>query len=210
MLVVNMNKYSKNLKYFALAIFFLVGCSDNQSAKNANLNDKKKNIVRTALSDSLRKGNAMEKNSDANNAIDSGEQWLKHIFQCKNKSGFCFYLAKEKQFCTPQFYDFMSDSEELFGASNLSEAEYPGTLKKYKEKWEKTYPLRKDTEPFLFGRGNDDMENIKEVKISKISALNYLVFVDFGEDVKTESKIKLVVKEKDFKIDYCETVFLNP
>lgn len=210
MWAVNMNKYSKNINYFALAISFLVGCSGNQSAKNANINNEKQNNVKTALNDSLTKGNAMGKTSDANTAIDSGEQWLKNIFQCKNTSGFCFYLAKEKQFCTPRFYDFMTDSEELFGASNLSEAEYPETLKKYKEKWGKTYPLRTDTEPFLFGRGNDDMENIKEVKISKISVLNYLVFVDFGEDIKTESKIKLVENDKDFKIDYCETVFLNP
>ncbi len=208
MWAVNMNKYSKNLNYFVLALSFLLGCSGNQSAKNVTTNDEEKNNLKTELTDSLSKANSTSKISDANNAIDSDELWLKNIFQCENNSGFCFYLAKEKQFCTPRFYDFMTDSEELFGTSNLTEAEYPKTLEKYQEKWGKTYPLRKDTEPFLFGRGNDDMENIKKVKITKISTLNYLVFVDFGEDIKTESKVKLIEKDKDFEIDYCETVFL--
>ncbi|MEO5911570.1 MAG: hypothetical protein ABIP95_11825 [Pelobium sp.] len=203
-----MNKYLKNLSYFALALSFLVGCSGNQSAKNIVTNNEKQNNDKTEFNDSLSKGNVIAKTNDGNNAIDSGALWLKNIFQCKNTAGFCFYLAKEKQLCTPRFYDFMTDSEELFGASNLTEEDYPETLKIYKEKWGKIYPLRTETEPFLFGRGNDDMENIKEVKISKISDLNYLVFVDFGEDIKTNSKVKLTKKDKDFKIDYCETTFL--
>ena len=140
---------------------------------------------------------------------DKAQKWLYSVFKCNNSEQYCFYLENEKEICTKRFYDFMSDSEEIYGASNLTVEELPSTLQKYTEKWSEIYTLRNenDGETWLFGRGNDDMENIKQVKISKISDLNYDVYVDYGNEIKTKSKVKLIEQNNSYKIDYCETKF---
>ena len=142
---------------------------------------------------------------------DKQKKWIKNIFKCKNSNKFCFYLEKEKEICTKEFYEFMIDSEELYGASNLTEDELPNALQKYKTKWSKIYKLRNENsgEPWLFGRGQDDMENIQEVMINKISELKYSVDIDFGENIKTKNVITLVPNNENYKIDYCETEFIE-
>lgn len=141
---------------------------------------------------------------------DSGTVWLGRIFKCKNEKAYCFYLEKEKNVCTKRFYHFMEDSEEIFGASNLTDTQYAAALKRYKKKWSKIYPLRTQEEAWLFGRGNDDMEDIKEVRINKTDINKYNVYVDFGfAHPKTESQVVLVPTKHNFKIDYCETRFLD-
>lgn len=209
MLAVNMNKLLRKNIYFLTFIFCGMACSCHQATNNDVQGHH--GSVKKSDNNASKPVNTTQllKDTIANKKIDNGEQWLKRLFKCKNGNKYCFYLATEEEVCTQRFYQFMTDSEELFGASNLSEDEYPNAVKKYKQKWAKIYPLRTETEPWLFGRGQDDMENIVDVKISKISDLNYLVIVDFGEDLKTKSKVTLVEKAKDFKIDYCETVFLN-
>ncbi|MRX76563.1 hypothetical protein GJU39_10710 [Pedobacter petrophilus] len=200
-----MNKLAVKNIYLLFTLIIMIVCSCNQ----ANNNDKKTLIKQKNSVEKPATTNQNLNTKRSTEEIDDGEQWLKNLFKCKNGNKYCFYLATEDEVCTKRFYQFMIDSEELFGASNLTEEEYPNAVKKYKEKWEKIYPLRTETEPWLFGRGQDDMENIIDVKVSKISDLNYFVIVDFGEDMKTKSKVTLVKNQDDFKIDYSETVFLN-
>lgn len=151
-----------------------------------------------------------EKKINKNQAQDLGKIWLQDLFKCDNSSGFCWFQEDEKDLCTERFYQFMIDSEEIFGASNLTDEERAEAERKYKENWSKIYPLRNGTHTWLFGRGNGDIDVLKEVKIKKIEELKYEVFVDFGEgNYKTKSVVKLVPSGKNFKIDFCETVFLN-
>ena len=152
-----------------------------------------------------------EKSPFAENSKNKDEEkkWLEQVFKCKNGKGFCFYLAQEEKITTPLFYQFMLDSEQIFGASSLTEKEIPTAIKKYKEKWFKIYPLRKEMEPWLFGRGQDDMENIQNVKIEKISDLKYRVFVQYDESFKTLNEVILVPNKNKFLIDYCSTEFLE-
>lgn len=156
---------------------------------------------------------SQEKNESENitQKTDKAEDWLKNIFKCENRNGYCFYLDREKQICTKRFYEFMLDSEELFGASNLTETEYPNALSKYQKKWSKIYPLRnkKSGSAWLFGRGQDDKENIQDVKISKISNLKYSVFVDYGEGLKTQNEVILIIENNEYKIDFCNTEFIE-
>lgn len=143
--------------------------------------------------------------------IDSAEYWLKNVFKCEKGNGYCFYLDKEKQICTKRFYEFMIESEELFGASNLTEDEYPSALNNYQKKWLKIYPLRNIDigSSWLFGRGQDDIENIRDVTITKLSNLKYDVFVDYGEGLKTQNKVYLILKNNIYKIDFCSTKFID-
>jgi hypothetical protein len=194
----------KRLIAFGLIFTFLISCNQKKESQKEVLNSK--NLIEENKSkiSSNDKGEPLE-----NNESDKPKEWIKNIFKCKNSNKICFYLEKEKEVCTKQFYEFMIDSEELYGASNLTEEEYPNALKKYKEKWMKIYPLRKDMETWLFGRGQDDMENIQEVLIKKVSELKYVVDIDFGENIKTKSIIKLVLNNENYKIDYCETKFIE-
>ena len=61
------------------------------------------------------------------------EEWISSIFECKNGNKYCFYLEKENQICTERFLEFLSDANEIYGPSNLTEEEYPIAEKKYKE-----------------------------------------------------------------------------
>lgn len=139
---------------------------------------------------------------------DLGEDWLKNIFKCKSSKGFCYDVDKENKICTKRFMNFLIDSNEIYGASNLTDEEFPAAEKKYKEKWSKIYPLYSD-EMWLFGRGNDDADNIKQVKINKISPLKYSVFIDFGDGIKSKNIVTLVRENNTFKIDYCETKIIT-
>lgn len=137
------------------------------------------------------------------------EEWLRDIFVCKNNSStYCYYLEKEQDLCTDRFNDFLSDANEIYGPSSLTDDEYPIAKKKYEEKWSSIYPLNTQ-EMWLFGRGNDDNESIKNVEINKISDLKYSVYIDYGENIKTENEVTLVADADSYKIDYCKTKFVE-
>ncbi len=189
----------KGSLYTFLFVFLACSCKQNNApVASANAQSVKFNIPDSSKTDV------------ASDTTDLGAIWLKSIFQCKDASTYCFYLGKEKKLCTRRFYHFMEDSEAIFGASNLTDKEYDSAVKKYKAKWTKIYPLRDGQEPWLFGRGNDDAESIKEVRVKKISGEKYYVYVDFGfANPKTESEVTLVPFEKKYKIDYCQTKFLD-
>ncbi|WP_134386447.1 hypothetical protein [Flavobacterium psychrophilum] len=190
----------------SLIFTFLISCNQKGETQKELFNTK--NLIKK---DSSKVSSNPTEEKIENNDFDKPKEWLKNIFKCKNSDNNCFYLEKEKQVCTKKFYEFMIDSEELYGASNLTEEEYPNALKKYKKKWSGIYTLRDENtgEAWLFGRGQDDMENIKVVEIKKISDFNYSVFIDFGNNLKTQSMLIIVAENNEYKIDYCKTEFIE-
>jgi len=138
------------------------------------------------------------------------ESWLEGIFQCEGFSTgkYCYYLDKEDALCTPRFRAFLQDANEIYGPSNLSDEELPMAEAAYKAKWRKIYPLYTQ-ETWLFGRGNDDALDIQDVKIEKVSDSKFIVFVDYGHDVRTKNEVQLVHNGESYKIDYCKTTFLH-
>lgn len=138
---------------------------------------------------------------------DKAKEWLESIFKCKDTTTFCYYLDKEDTICTKRYMEFLVDSNEIYGASNLTEKEVPEAERKYKEKWSKIYPLYSG-ETWLFGRGNDDSETIRDVKIDKMSHLKYQVYIDYGNGTRTQNEVTLVLENTGYKIDYCKTDYL--
>lgn len=199
----------KKLIILISAFLFLHSCT--QSKKTAIAENDKINIVSDSIDESevVFALNENEINTENIDAKDSVKLWLESLFQCRNGNQFCFYLETEEKATTKRFYQFMIDSEQIYGATNLSDEEMPIAEKNYQEKWSNIYPLRKDMEPWLFGRAQDDMEPIKEVKIEKIASLKYRVFVDYGDQYQTLNLVTLVNNGSSYLIDYCETEFLN-
>lgn len=200
----------KKLIVLISAILLLNSC--NQT-KETTFSETSKNSEKSA--DSLRESEEVfalyenEKIAENTSAIDPAKEWLENLFQCKNGDKFCFYLETEEKATTKRFYQFMIDSEQIYGATNLSEEEMPAAKKKYQEKWAKIYKLRKDMEPWLFGRAQDDMEHIKNVQIEKIADLKYRVFVDYGESYQTLNQVHLIKSNNSYLIDYCDTEYID-
>ena len=194
---------------FILLLFSLISC-DKDTSVSSEISSK--NTV-----DSIQFINKTEENLSSNqntqkliatNDDQAAKVWLQDLFRCRNGNQFCFYLEKEEEVCTKRFYEFMIDSEEIYGASALSEEEMPAAKKKYEKKWSGIYPLRKDMEPWLFGRAQDDMENIKSVKIEQITPLKIRVFVDY-DSYKTLNEVILLQSNDSFLIDYCTTEYID-
>lgn len=194
---------------FSLLLLGLMSCDKNKSVStDRSSNNKADSIQLVAQKDDYRTSNKDHQNQIASNIDQAAKVWLQNIFKCKNGNQFCFYLEKEEEVCTKRFYEFMIDSEEIYGASGLSEEELPAAKKKYTKKWSGIYPLRKDMEPWLFGRAQDDMENIKTVKIEQISPLKFRVFVDY-DSYKTLNEVTLLQSNDSFLIDYCATEYID-
>lgn len=192
-----------------LSILFFLSCSHSKGSENTAKQEivHDSSIVRGKI-DSLSEL-SQQTNDVKNQTNDAGKDWLESLFKCRNGNNYCFYLDQEEQVCTERFYQFMIDSEQIYGATSLLEEEIPAAENIYREKWGKIYPLRKDMEPWLFGRGQDDMEHIRSVKVEKTDDLKYLVFVDYDEDYKTLSEVRLLPDQNSFLIDYCDTKFLK-
>lgn len=188
-------------------IFLFLSCSESKSGVTKTFDNAQE--ITNDLGDNLTKMDSLKEHNELVQITDTGKEWLENLFKCRNGNKYCFYLDQEEKICTERFYQFMMDSERIYGATNLSEEEIPTAEKNYKEKWQKIYPLRKDMEPWLFGRGQDDMENIRDIKVEKIVDLKYRVFVDYDEDYKTISEITLVPNKGSFLIDYSDTEFLK-
>jgi hypothetical protein len=138
------------------------------------------------------------------------ETWLKGIFQCTGSTSgkYCYYLDKEDAICTKRFQAFLKDANEIYGPSNLTDEELPKAEAAYKAKWQKIYPLYTE-ETWLFGRGNDDALDIKDVKIDKITENKFIVFIDYGDNIRTKNEVQLINEQGSYKIDYCKTTFLH-
>lgn len=140
---------------------------------------------------------------------DKAKLWLEDIFKCNTPTEyFCYYLDKEDSLCSKRFIDFLIDANEIYGYSNLTEEERIEAKEKYKKKWSNIYPLYSE-EIWLFGRGNDDNENIRDVKVNKISEMKYSVFIDYDGKIKTLNEVTLISENNNFKIDYCKTTFIE-
>ena len=187
------------------ALFFMLAGCTNQSQNQAST-FVKKSADQSLFKDTLKTNTELEKV----NQTDPAEIWLEKIFQCADSSTgkYCYYLDKEEALCTKRFWDFLKDANEIYGPSNLTDEELPKAEAAYKAKWKKIYPLYTE-ETWLFGRGNDDALDIKDVKIDKITESKFIVFIDYGDNIRTKNEVQLVNEQGSYKIDYCKTTFLH-
>lgn len=195
--------------FFLFAFCCLYSCSKSTSTATENSKENKGDSMSyLSKTEENLSSNQNTQKLIATNDDQAAKVWLQDLFKCRNGNQFCFYLEKEEEVCTKRFYEFMIDSEEIYGASALSEEEMPAAKKKYEKKWSGIYPLRKDMEPWLFGRAQDDMENIKSVKIEQIAPLKFRVFVDY-DSYKTLNEVTLLQSNDSFLIDYCTTEYID-
>lgn len=200
----------KKLLMLISAILYLQSCTQNTETGISQITEiQESSAISTDKDDEVFALHENENVTEKSTKQDPAKEWLESLFKCTNGNKFCFYLETEEKATTKRFYEFMIDSEEIYGATNLSEEEMPLAKKKYQEKWAKFYTLRKDMEPWLFGRAQDDMENIKNVEIEKIANLTYRVFVDFDDSYRTLNEVTLVKNKNSYLIDYSTTEFLN-
>lgn len=187
--------------YILLSVILISGC--HQSEKNAQ----------QKLTDYVVSPDTSEQyvGSSSPNTIqqtDDEEKWLKSIFKTKNSIKYFPDYNVEEKLCTKRFYEFIMDSGELYGPSNLTDEEYPNAEKEYKAKWSTIYPIE-EREMWLFGRGNGDIGELKQLEISKLKDKVYRIFIDYGNGTKTENEVTVVSENGSFKIDYCKTIFLD-
>lgn len=192
---------------FCTAIIFLNACSQKDIDSTSALKEATIRVDSTKLNDSLISASSPADNFKNSASADEGKEWLANIFKNNHsEKSFPDYDVEEK-LCTSRFKDFIIDSNDIYGPSNLTEEELPAAQKAYEKKWAKIYPLY-TTECFLFGRGNGDMGELKGLKIKKISPLKYSVFINYDGDYKTLNEVTLQPENGSYKIDYCKTEFL--
>lgn len=186
-------------------MFLVSAC--NQKGKNAN--QKLTDFVRVEDQEVLADTTAFRQENDSlESHSDQAEVWLKSIFKTKNSDKYFPTYNVEEKLCTKRFQQFIAESAQLYGPSNLTDEEYPEAEKKYREKWSKIYPIE-EREMWLFGRGNDDIGELKQVEISMLKDKVYRVFIDYGNDIKTENEVTVVSENGNVKIDYCKTTFID-
>lgn len=190
-----------NKKHLTLCLsLFLISSCHQRNDKY----DETRDTLQTKLADSL----IIEKKSTSTpNHKDDAEQWLHSIFKTEKSDKYFPSPDVEEKLCTERFQEFIAESGEIYGPSNLTDDEYPAAEERYKEKWSKIYPIE-EREMWLFGRGNGDIGELEQLKISKIKDQIYNVFIDYGNGIKTRNEVTLVSENGDFKIDYCKTEFL--
>lgn len=192
--------YLKYLTVFLSAIL-ISGCHPSEKDGEQKLTGHVVNKdVKISLADAKR--------SNKESQTDDAEEWLKSIFKTKDSDKYFPDYNVEERLCTKRFYAFILDSGELYGPSNMTDEEYPIMEKKYKEKWSNIYPIE-EREMWLFGRGNGDIGELKKLAVSKLKDNVYRVFIDYGNNIKTENEVTVVKENVNFKIDYCKTKFLN-
>lgn len=200
----------KKLLMLISAILYLQSCTQNKEIGISQITDiHESSAISGSEYDEVFALHENENVPEKSKVQDPAKEWLESLFKCTNGNKFCFYLETEEKATTKRFYEFMIDSEQIYGATNIAQDEMPLAKKKYQEKWAKIYTLRKDMEPWLFGRAQDDMENIKNVEIEKIADLTYRVFVDFDDSYRTLNEVTLVKNKNSYLIDYCKTEFME-
>ncbi|WP_240452860.1 MULTISPECIES: hypothetical protein [Sphingobacterium] len=194
------------IKYLPIYLFaFLIsacGQKNNASAQKTAVSDH------VARAKELQHTTDVQKENAADKPIDQALEWLKSVFKTKSSDKYFPQYNVEEKLCTKRFQEFLAESAELYGASNLTDEEYPIAEKKYSEKWTDIYPIEA-REIWLFGRGNGDIGELQELEINKIKAGLYRVFIDYGEGIKTQNEVTLVRESGAYKIDYCKTEFVN-
>ncbi|EEI90618.1 hypothetical protein HMPREF0765_3782 [Sphingobacterium spiritivorum ATCC 33300] len=198
-----LNKKSMKKMYPALylSLFLLSSCNQkNKENSNSLMNDSLQKTVDSVI--------IQKENTPIYNQKDTAEEWLKEIFKTKESDRYFPDYNVEEKLCTKRFQEFIAESGELYGPSNLTDAEYPAAEKKYIAKWSGIYPIE-EREMSLFGRGNGDIGELKQLKINKIKEGIYDVFIDYGNGIKTQNEVTLVSENGAYKIDYCKTKFLE-
>ena len=184
-----------------LSLFLLSSCNQkNKENSNSLMNDSLQKTVDSVI--------IQKENTPIYNQKDTAEEWLKEIFKTKESDRYFPDYNVEEKLCTKRFQEFIAESGELYGPSNLTDAEYPAVEKKYIAKWSGIYPIE-EREMWLFGRGNGDIGELKQLKINKIKEGIYDVFIDYGNGIKTQNEVTLVSENGAYKIDYCKTKFLE-
>ncbi|WP_232279591.1 hypothetical protein [Sphingobacterium spiritivorum] len=184
-----------------LSLFLLSSCNQkNKENSNSLMNDSLQKTVDSVI--------IQKENTPIYNQKDTAEEWLKEIFKTKESDRYFPDYNVEEKLCTKRFQEFIAESGELYGPSNLTDAEYPAAEKKYIAKWSGIYPIE-EREMSLFGRGNGDIGELKQLKINKIKEGIYDVFIDYGNGIKTQNEVTLVSENGAYKIDYCKTKFLE-
>lgn len=190
---------NRNLILSLLLGSVLFSCQQMRTKEEENANE----LVQTTQ-DSL----TASKETTAATEKDEALVWLKHIFKNSNSNQFFPNYNVEQALCTKRYQEFIDESGQLYGPSNLTDEELVEAEAKYKTKWVKIYPLEA-REMWLFGRGNGDGGELKQLSISKSNNLFYDVFIDYGQGIKTYNKVTVVFEEGQYKIDYCKTEFIK-
>ncbi|MGV4413898.1 hypothetical protein [Chryseobacterium sp. T1] len=193
-----------NRRYLSYYVTLLLISACNKSKDFPQKTEDSLKIETNQQSDSL---TINKENTSTELQKDEGEEWLKNIFKSKNSDKYFPDYNVEEKLCTARYQEFITESGELYGPSNISDEDFPIAEQKYKTKWSKIYPI-KEQEMWLFGRGNGDINELKQLKISKIKDLQYSVFIDYGDGIKTQNEVTLVSENGNYKIDYCNTKFL--
>lgn len=193
-------------RIYAIIVMFCVLMNCTNSAKDHKSGPVEHEAVRGLPKDTAE----IEKRHRTVNGNQPAEAWLEDIFTCLGTSTgrYCYYLDKEDALCTKRFLEFLKDANAIYGPSNLTDEEMPIAETAYKAKWGKIYPLYTQ-ETWLFGRGNDDALDIRDVKIDKVSESKFIVFIDYGDNIRTKNEVQLVNDQDSYKIDYCKTTFLH-
>ncbi|MDM1293312.1 hypothetical protein HX021_03270 [Sphingobacterium sp. N143] len=141
---------------------------------------------------------------------DPAKEWLVQIFDCEHgtQEKYCYNLAQEDTLCTARFKEFLHDSNEIYGPTNLTEAELVEAESRYKAKWAKIYSLYTQ-EMWLFGRGNDDPLHVNSIEVKELSDNRYTLTIDFADHIKTMNEVQLVQENNAYRIDYCKTTFID-
>ena len=129
-----------------LLIFLFLSCSESKSGVTKTFDNAQE--ITNDLGDNLTKMDSLKEHNELVQITDTGKEWLENLFKCRNGNKYCFYLDQEEKICTERFYQFMMDSERIYGATNLSEEEIPTAEKKYKEKKRKREAVSK-MRPYL-------------------------------------------------------------
>ncbi len=181
--------------YFTLvlSLFLIVSCNQKNEVKQ---------VAQVGEIDSLsnQSGNVAE--------TDAAEAWVRSIFKTESSDRYFPDFNVEEEYCSKRFYEFITDTVEIYGPSNITDEEYAAAERAYKLKWSKIYPIE-EREMWLFGRGNGDIGELKDLKISKLKEGLYEVYIDYGGGSKTLNEITVITENGKYKIDYCKTQFLD-
>lgn len=192
------------LSPICLSVFLIIACNQKSQHSEQNPGSSANIVTINEVSDTT----AVQKVDATKQSSDQGAEWLKSIFKNKHSDKYFPAYNVEEKLCSKQFQEFIAESGELYGPSNLTDEEYPAAEKKYKEKWSKIYPIQ-EREMWLFGRGNGDIGELKQLDIDKVKDGLYRVFIDYGEGIKTQNEVTLVRENGHYKIDYCKTEFIE-
>lgn len=140
--------------------------------------------------------------------VSASEAWLKSIFsQCKSGNGYC--LPDDEKIFTKRYMGFYQEQLQIFEYPDFATAdELIAAKKAYKNKWKNIYPLDKEIwTPFGQGNGMMAGDTLENVTITRTSALQYNVLVDYRDGEVSSNNLLLTPSGSAFLIDFIDTTF---